>query len=758
MAIGKDGAVVRQLRTLFHVGAIGELTDGQLLERFATSRGEAAELAFAVLLERHGPMVLRVCRGVLADAHDTQDAFQATFLVLVQKARGLWVQDSLGPWLHQVAYRTASCARSAAARRRRHEATAAVVAARETPAEPDTELGRVLHEVIEGLPERYRAPLVLCDLEGRSHDQAARHLGWPVGTVKSRLSRGRQRLRDRLVRRGLAPSAGLLGMPRLDQANASVPTALAGSTASAAVQLATGGTIVPGSAVFLAQGVLRSMSLIQCLKIASVVLVLGAAAGGVDLLAGRGTAGAEPQAEGNIKPAGGNGVSATAVKPGRLRVTVTERGLLAASRNEDVFCPPGGNNTIISILPEGTRVKKGQLVCELDSSGLRDQLRNVSVAALGARAGYENARLTREVAEIAVVEYAQGVYKSELASLKDEVTAAESAVQKAEARLDRTRRALERLDGMVPKGRETTPAEIVVRLDLEDRLDAAEHTVAREKAALERPRTKREVFEKYTRDKTIKELQSEVEKAKSNELAKQQTWELAKDREVKLENQIMNCKLLAPSEGVVVYDDEPRVPQFRTEAGAVVVTGQKIFSVPNPMGPMWVNAKVREAMIDRVQLGQRVRINVDAFANEVLTGRVVQVHPRPDPNTGFMQQDPKVYTTRVEIDKGLPGLRPGMSAQVEILIADLDNVISVPVTEVIYFDDKEHVAVQKPGGGFEWREVTLGVSNGERVEVKQGIQSGEIVIPDPRTLGRAEEKRPKLVTPQRGTTRPGTPR
>ena len=108
MAIGKDGAVRRQLRTLFNVGTVRELTDGQLLERFATDRGEAAELAFAVLVERHGPMVLRVCRGVLADPHDAQDAFQATFLVLVKRARGLWVRDSIGPWLHQVAYRTAS--------------------------------------------------------------------------------------------------------------------------------------------------------------------------------------------------------------------------------------------------------------------------------------------------------------------------------------------------------------------------------------------------------------------------------------------------------------------------------------------------------------------------------------------------------------------------------------------------------------------------------------------------------------------------
>src|SRR5205085_6989931 len=112
--------------TLFNVGTIRELTDGQLLERFASDRGEAAELAFAALVERHGPMVLRVCRGVLADPDDTQDAFQATFLILVRKARALWVRDSLGPWLHQVAFRTASCARSAAVRRRRHERHAAL--------------------------------------------------------------------------------------------------------------------------------------------------------------------------------------------------------------------------------------------------------------------------------------------------------------------------------------------------------------------------------------------------------------------------------------------------------------------------------------------------------------------------------------------------------------------------------------------------------------------------------------------------------
>src|SRR5262249_38678784 len=152
------------------------------------------------------------------------DAFQATFLVLVKKARGLWVQDSLGPWLHQVAFRTASCARSAAARRRRHERAAAipVSAAIETDhPSHHHELKAVFHEEIERLAERYRAPLVLCDLEGRTHEQAARHLGWPVGTVKSRLSRGRERLRDRLIRRGFALGAAVLAPTgRADAADA----------------------------------------------------------------------------------------------------------------------------------------------------------------------------------------------------------------------------------------------------------------------------------------------------------------------------------------------------------------------------------------------------------------------------------------------------------------------------------------------------------------------------------------------------------
>ena len=276
VSIKNDGGVLRQLRTLFTVGSIRELTDGQLLERFATERGEAAELAFSALIERHGPMVLRVCRDVLADPNDAQDAFQATFLVLVQKAQSLWVRHSLGPWLYRVAYRSASSYRSAAARRRWHEWRASRPANGSHDA-IDAELQRVLHEEIDRLPERHRAPVVLCDLEGRTYEQAALYLGWPIGTVKSRLSRGRDQLRGRLVRRGFGLDKGLhataLGIAGLDSP---IPLSLVHFTTRSAVQFAVARTIVRGPVASLTREVIRSMLMTRFVKIGPAFIMLAA--------------------------------------------------------------------------------------------------------------------------------------------------------------------------------------------------------------------------------------------------------------------------------------------------------------------------------------------------------------------------------------------------------------------------------------------------------------------------------------------------
>ncbi len=284
MAVKKSGNALLQLRTLFNVGAIGALSDGQLLEQFATGRGEPRELAFAALVERHGPFVLRVCRSVLRDEGAADDAFQATFLALARKAGSLWAQDSLAPWLHQAAYRAAAHDRSATIRRRSHEhAAAALRPALVAPPHHanDNDLEKIIHEEIDRLPGRFRVAVVLCDLEGRTHEQAARDLGCAVGTVKSRLARGRKRLRGRLVRRGVAPAATLAAASAGGAARAAVPTGLAEST----VVYAATASAVPTSVAVITEGVLISMFLRKVKLVMTAVAVVTALAAGAVALA-----------------------------------------------------------------------------------------------------------------------------------------------------------------------------------------------------------------------------------------------------------------------------------------------------------------------------------------------------------------------------------------------------------------------------------------------------------------------------------------
>jgi RNA polymerase sigma factor (sigma-70 family) len=286
MARRSDELVLRQMLALFNLGVIGELSDGQLLERFATAGGEAAELAFAALVERHGPMVLRICRNCLRDANDVEDAFQATFLVLVRRARALWVEDSLAPWVHRVARRIAVRARANAARRRDRERRAAEGRPVMAPGdEPDDGLVALLHEEIDRLPERCRVPVVLCDLEGLTHEQAARRLSWPIGTVKSRLMSGRERLRTRLVRRGVAPAIALMKTMTatpVRSASAAVPVNLMEATVQAARRIAAGAGAtsagaVPATVALLMEGAQSAMFMT---RIKFALLAFGLVAGG----------------------------------------------------------------------------------------------------------------------------------------------------------------------------------------------------------------------------------------------------------------------------------------------------------------------------------------------------------------------------------------------------------------------------------------------------------------------------------------------
>jgi RNA polymerase sigma factor (sigma-70 family) len=288
--------VANELRAIIDGGTVAGLTDGQLLERFSARRGEEAEPAFTALVRRHGPLVFGVCQSMLRNPHDAEDAFQATFLVLARKAGSLRQPDLLGPWLHGVAHRTARRLKDKNARRKRHEAEAAMSGAlpssnpsRHQSVQVNRDEIEALHQEIDRLPQRYRTAIVLCDLQGLTHEEAARRLGRRVGTISSQLSRARERLRTRLHRRGLAFSAGVMAAA-IDSSRASaMPVTLVGSTVKNAMILSTGLGAASGAAsIFtLSQGVSRSMLLTKLGLITATALGLGAATTGVVALAPR---------------------------------------------------------------------------------------------------------------------------------------------------------------------------------------------------------------------------------------------------------------------------------------------------------------------------------------------------------------------------------------------------------------------------------------------------------------------------------------
>jgi RNA polymerase sigma factor (sigma-70 family) len=278
--------VLQHLRSLCATEAIRDLGDDELLERFLARREETS---FAILVQRHGPMVLGVCRRVLKDAHAAEDAFQAAFLVLVRRSASIRKRGSLASWLHGVAQRIARRARAQEAAQRRRERRAGEMPRTEALDERTwQELRSILDEEIGALPERYRAPVVLCYLEGKSYDEAARELGWPKSSLASRLTRARGLLRQRLVRRGVTLSAAALAAGLAERAaGAALPALLTINTVTGATLVAAGKTAVgPLSAksLALAEEAMKGMLGLKS-KILIVLLVVALVAAGVGLAA-----------------------------------------------------------------------------------------------------------------------------------------------------------------------------------------------------------------------------------------------------------------------------------------------------------------------------------------------------------------------------------------------------------------------------------------------------------------------------------------
>jgi RNA polymerase sigma factor (sigma-70 family) len=277
MASSKMNEVMHHLRRIVLLRDGAGLTDGQLLGCFIEHRDEAA---FAALVRRHGPMVWGLCRRLL-DQHDTEDAFQATFLVLVRKAASIVPRERVANWLYGVARQTALQARRAAARRKARERQVTEMpdpAVREQDLWPD--LQPLLDQELSRLPDVYREVIVLSDLEGKTRREVARQLGLPEGTVGSRLARARTMLAKRLARHSLAVSGGALAAVLSQQAtSAGVPSSVVDSTTRAASLLAAGKAAATGAisvkAVALTEGVLKAMLMTKVKAVLGIGLVLG---------------------------------------------------------------------------------------------------------------------------------------------------------------------------------------------------------------------------------------------------------------------------------------------------------------------------------------------------------------------------------------------------------------------------------------------------------------------------------------------------
>jgi RNA polymerase sigma factor (sigma-70 family) len=313
------GPILHLIRRVVEDQRLRELPDHDLLYQFSRGRDDAA---FAALLRRHGPMVLDICRNMLGNADDAEDAFQATFLILAKRAGAIRKMSSVGSWLHGVAYRIALKAQARFARRQKHEARARGPA-RATAADDLTwrEVRQVLHAELDRLSECYRAPVVLCYLEGKTLEEAALVLGVSRATVKKRLESARALLRGRLVQRGLGPAALLIAAawPAARTA-AGVPASLMSSTIRAASRLAAGTGVISVKVAALTEGGLRAMSMTR-LRIAVVSAFLAAVAfGSAGVLAYRASAAGQTESAGStsLREERSLGQPATGKKPESL--------------------------------------------------------------------------------------------------------------------------------------------------------------------------------------------------------------------------------------------------------------------------------------------------------------------------------------------------------------------------------------------------------------------------------------------------------
>ncbi|MDD5326275.1 MAG: efflux RND transporter periplasmic adaptor subunit [Phycisphaerae bacterium] len=440
------------------------------------------------------------------------------------------------------------------------------------------------------------------------------------------------------------------------------------------------------------------------------------------------------------------------VKRGPLRISVTESGAIQAREQIILKCEVEGRTTILTLVEEGTRVKKGDLLVELDGSALLDakidqqiRVQNTEAAFVGARenlavvenqakSDVDKAELAFDFAKQDLRKYIEGEYQNERKKMESEITLAKEELQTAEEKLKWSQKLFEK--------------QYISQTELQiDELSAHKN-----KLDVELAENNLRLLEDFTHPRNLAKLESDVKqaemalertnrKAKADVVqaeaelkAKESEFERQKDKLKKNEEQIAKTKIYAPADGLVIYATSAKTQGWRgnqepLDEGREVHEMEELIYLPTASA-VKAEVKIHETSLQKVKLGLPVVVTVDALPGRTFTGRVEKIAPLPDAQMIWMNPDLKVYNTEVYLEGEGDYLRTGMSCKAEIIIEEYDDVIYIPVQAVLRVAGEPTVYVRK-GTGFEPRKVKIGLDNNRMIRIIDGLQVGEVVLLTP---------------------------
>lgn len=399
---------------------------------------------------------------------------------------------------------------------------------------------------------------------------------------------------------------------------------------------------------------------------------------------------------------------------GEFVSSVNEAGDVESSANHEIRCEVKSRGTagtaILEIVPEGTEVAKGDFICQLDDSVLRDDLTLQRIAVAEDKAALIQSQSDLDTAGRVLEEFENGLYAQEVAKLDAEVATAEEAVRRA-AEFRRHSENLSR------KGYRT-----------KTQLEADQFAEEKAKLDLKLAMQNLSVYKDFTKDRMVAEFRAEIKKQEANVEANQYTVELSRDREKEIARQVDACRLLAPTDGIVVYasDSDRGEESIVIEEGALIRDGQPIVRLPDPT-KMQVRTKVNDSKINRVKVGDDCLVRVDTDPEKPVSGSVVRVSSFPLPRRWY--QAPIEYEVFVEINEQSDLVRPGLRGKVEIFTDRIENQVQAPLSSIIKQDD-DYVVFVKAGDKIETRVVEIGINNDKFVIVETGLRPGENILVD----------------------------